>query len=135
VVTARAEDASQELRIEVASERVASIDISPSETEAKSGDVIRFEVTPRDESGRAIEGITPTWTFSPGHGVITEDGAFVGYHAGEYLVTASFGGQSVDAIVQVEPRDARRPLEVVGRLPRTAFSTEEVWVHPNGEVA
>ena len=26
-------------------------------------------------------------------------------------------------------------MTVVGRLPRTRFSTEEVWVHPNGKYA
>jgi len=50
-------------------------------------------------------------------------------------VTASYGTRSADAMIRFEHRDVRRPLEVVGRLPRTAFSTEEVWVHPNGEVA
>ena len=29
----------------------------------------------------------------------------------------------------------RRSVTVVGRLPRTAFPTSEVWIHPNGKVA
>ena len=32
--------------------------------------------------GPAITGLTPTWSFSPGHGAIDADGAFVGYEAG-----------------------------------------------------
>ena len=32
-------------------------------------------------------------------------------------------------------RRAARPLTVVGTLPRTAFPTSEVWIHPNGKVA
>ena len=31
-------------------------------------------------------------------------------------------------------RDARRQATVVGRLPRTRFSTEEVWIHPDGKL-
>jgi hypothetical protein len=124
-----------ELQLEVVSGQIASIDISPSVHEARQGDVVRFEVTPRDAGGRAIEGLTPTFTFSPGNGLIDPDGAFVGYLPGEYVVTASFGERSADALVRLTHRDVRRPLTVVGRLPRTAFSTEEVWVHPGGEVA
>ena len=29
----------------------------------------------------------------------------------------------------------RRSVTVVGRLPRSAFATSEVWIHPNGKVA
>jgi hypothetical protein len=29
----------------------------------------------------------------------------------------------------------RRAATVVGRLPRTRFRTEEVWIHPNGKIA
>jgi hypothetical protein len=35
----------------------------------------------------------------------------------------------------VEPRNVRRPVRVVGRLPRPGFLTAEVWIHPNGNVA
>lgn len=70
VITAGVGDATEEMRIEVAEERIATIEVTPSETQAKRGDVIHFEVTPRDESGQEIEGVTPTWSFSPGHGMI-----------------------------------------------------------------
>ena len=32
-------------------------------------------------------------------------------------------------------RDVRRTASVVGRLPRSAFYTSEVWVHPDGNHA
>lgn len=59
----------------------------------------------------------------------------LGYEPGDYLVTASFGNRSADAVIRTVPREARRPITVVGRLPRTQFNTEEVWIHPNGRVA
>ena len=52
-----------------------------------------------------------------------------------YTVTASLGRRSASTTVTVEERDVRRSVTVVGRLPRTAFPTSEVWIHPNGKVA
>lgn len=134
-LTAMAGAARAAHEVEVISTTIASLEITPARAEVRRGDIVRFDVVARDAAGRAVEGLTPTWTFSPGQGMIREDGAFVGYEPGEYLVTANYGAHSVDALVRVGERDVRRPLTVVGRLPRTAFSTEEVWVHPNGQVA
>ena len=68
----------------------------------------------------------------PGQGMIDENGRFVGYDQGTYTVVANLGDRSATATVRLVPRDVRRPAEVLGRLPRTAFTTEEVWLHPNG---
>jgi hypothetical protein len=67
--------------------------------------------------------------------MIDQRGAFVGYEPGEYLVTATQGGRSASALVRLADRDVRRPMEVVGRLPRTRFRTEELWIHPDGKHA
>ncbi|HEX6059406.1 MAG TPA: Ig-like domain-containing protein [Gemmatimonadaceae bacterium] len=123
------------VEVTVVPNTIGTITITPAAPTARTGDVVRLGVTVRDRAGRAITGITPTWTFAPGNGQIDADGAFVAYEPGEYLVTASFGTSSADAVVKVEARDVRRSLTVVGRLPRTLFTTEEVWLHPNGKVA
>jgi hypothetical protein len=47
----------------------------------------------------------------------------------------NFGVATAEAAVTLRPRDVRRPAEVVGRLPRTRFTTEEVWVMPDGKHA
>src|SRR5258705_450846 len=67
--------------------------------------------------------------------MITDDGSFVGYETGDYVVTASFGTRSAEVPVTLSARNARRPVEIVGRLPRSLFTTEEVWIHPNGRIA
>jgi hypothetical protein len=121
--------------IEVPAARVTAVEIRPREGAGKQGDVIRFSARALDASGAEIPGLTPTWSFSPGHGLIESDGAFVGYEAGDYLVTASFGRAAAQAPVTLEHRNVRRPVQVVGRLPRTLFGTEEVWLHPNGKHA
>lgn len=123
------------LTVEVPAARVASIEIRPREAAGKQGDVIRFSARALDANGAEIPGLTPTWSFSPGQGVVEQDGAFVGYDAADYLVTASFGRAAAQAPVTLEHRDVRRPVQVVGRLPRTLFGTEEVWVHPSGKYA
>ncbi|MEO5818344.1 MAG: Ig-like domain-containing protein [Gemmatimonadaceae bacterium] len=134
-IVASVASASKQLPVQVVAGPIASLALSPSSVDGRAGDVIRFAVQAKDGGGKAITGLTPTWSFSPGHGLMEDDGAFVGYEAGEYTVTASFGSRSVDATVTLAERDVRRPLTLVGRLPRSRFSTEEVWLHPDGKHA
>jgi hypothetical protein len=127
--------ASATAAITVVANTIASIELAPRTLTARTGDVVRFAATPRTASGKSLAGLTPTWSFSPGRGQIEADGAFVAYEPGTYIVTASYGARSADAVVKVDARDVRRPVRVVGRLGRTAFPTSEVWIHPNGKVA
>ena len=125
----------KQLPVQVVAGSIASLSLSPSSVEGRAGEVVRFTVQAKDAGGKTIAGLTPTWSFSPGHGLMEDDGAFVGYEAGEYTVTASFGSRSIDATVTLAERDVRRPLTLVGRLPRSRFSTEEVWLHQDGKHA
>ncbi len=134
-ITATAGSANATLPVEVVANTIASVEVTPARTEARQGDVIRFRATVRDRNGGAISGLTPIWSIAPGLGMMDADGAFVAYQPGTYTVTANYGVRTAEAIVTVAPRDVRRPLTVVGRLPRTAFTTEEVWIHPNGQAA
>jgi hypothetical protein len=131
-ITATAGAASAELTVNVVANTIGAVTVTPATSNARTGDVIRFRLDVRDRNGAALTGLTPTWSFTPGHGVIEEDGAFVGYEAGAYMIVANIGERSATATVRLSPRDVRRPAEVVGRLPRTALTTEEVWLHPNG---
>jgi len=123
------------LPVTVVGGALASLALTPGHVEARAGDVLRFAVTAKDATGKTVAGLTPTWSFSPGHGQIDEDGAFVGYEAGEYTVNATFGARNVQSTITLAERDVRRPLSLVGRLPRTRFTTEEVWIHPDGNHA
>ena len=134
-ITAAVGAVTQTLAVQVLGTAVASLTVTPGITEGRTGDVIRFRAVAKDAAGREIAGLTPTWSFTPGQGVLEADGTFVGYEAGDYTVTASFGNRTAEAAVTLTARDVRRPLTVVGRLPRTRFTTEEVWIHPNDEVA
>ena len=135
VLTARVDRATATHAVQVVAGRIGALAITPSAKEARTGDVIRFAATARDAAGRPLAGLTPSWSFNPGQGVIDADGAFTGYEGGTYVVTATLGTQSAQAVVRLTPRDVRRPATVVGRLPRTGFTTEEVWLHPTREIA
>jgi hypothetical protein len=134
-ITAADRGATASQNVLVVPNSIAAIELTPRRLAARTGDVVRFRAAPTDAAGRPVTGVTPTWSFSPGRGQIDPDGAFVAYEPGTYLVTASYGQRSSDAVVKIDARDVRRPVRVVGRLPRTAFPTSEVWIHPNGKVA
>ncbi|MFN2398327.1 MAG: Ig-like domain-containing protein [Gemmatimonadaceae bacterium] len=134
-ITATAGSATGSLPVTVVANTIAAIEVTPARATARQGDVVRFKAVIKDRTGKEITGVTPSWTFSPGQGVIEVEGAFVGYEPGEYVITASFGDRSADALVRLEHRDVRRPATIVGRLPRTLFPTAEVWLHPNGKIA
>jgi hypothetical protein len=134
-ITATAGSVSAAIPVTVASSTVSAFDITPSTTNARTGDVLRFAFTAKGASGQNITGVAPSWSFAPGHGTIGQDGGFVGYEPGQYTITATLGNRVAQATVSLEERDVRRPAIVVGRLPRTRFSTEEIWLHPNGKNA
>jgi hypothetical protein len=134
-VTAAAGAATERVPVEVVANTIARVEILPASAKVRQGDVVQFAARALTAAGRDIAGLTPSWSFSPGAGMITDDGSFVGYETGDYVVTASLGTHSAQVPVTLAARNARRPVEVVGRLPRSLFTTEEVWIHPNGRIA
>ncbi len=113
----------------------SSLAITPNRPTVRQGDVVPFQMVAKDRNGRAIEGLSPTWSFSPGHGQIEADGKFVAYETGQYQITGNLGSLSTVATVVITPREVRRKATVVGQLVRSKLETSEVWLHPNGKVA
>ena len=134
-ITATVGGASAKIPVEVVGAKIASVEVLPAKTSVRTGDVTRFRAVVKDAAGREITGLTPSWLFTPGKGIVDADGTFVPYEPGTYQVTANFGSQSADAVVTASDRDVKRQVKVVGKLIRTAFPTSEVWIHPNGNVA
>ncbi|MDH4348686.1 MAG: Ig-like domain-containing protein, partial [Gemmatimonadota bacterium] len=134
-ITVRMDAAEQQIPVEVVGTPIASVEVKASAVTARQGDVIRFSATALDRAGKPIAGLMPVWSFSGGPGTIDADGAFVGYGAGRYTVTAAVGSRAASTTVSLDWRDVRRPATVVGRLARSLFTTEEVWLHPNGKIA
>jgi len=134
-INASAGQATSSLTVQVIRADGVTLAIAPERTSARQGDVIRFTTTVRDARGQPITGLTPTWSFAPGNGSIGEDGSFVGNAPGKYVVSADLGPRDAQAAVTLTDRDVRRTASVVGRLPRSAFHTSELWIHPNGKTA
>ncbi|MEO8334586.1 MAG: Ig-like domain-containing protein [bacterium] len=135
IVTATAGAATTTFPVEVVAGQVASVDVVPARAQVRTGDVVRFRAVVKDGAGREISGLTPSWLFTPGKGIVDPDGAFVAYEPGTYQVTANFGSRTADAVITAADRDVKRPVKVVGKLLRSAFPTGELWIHPNGNVA
>ncbi|MEO7962917.1 MAG: Ig-like domain-containing protein [Gemmatimonadaceae bacterium] len=133
VATAGAKNTNVNVR--VIPNSISALEVTPARQQARTGDVVRFAAAAKNASGKALGILSPTWTMSGGEGMIEQDGAFVAYQPGRYVVSAAIAGKSADAVISVEGRDVRRPVNIVGRLPRTQFTTAEVWIHPNGKVA
>jgi hypothetical protein len=132
---ARVGGAEATVSVRVVENTIATVELTPDLPSARQGDVIRFQATARDARGAVVPGVMPAWSMSGGEGIITNDGAFVGYQPGRYTISVDFGVRGAETLVTLAARDVRRPATVVGRLPRTRFTTEEVWVHPNGRNA
>ncbi len=132
-LTAAAGTAKATVTVQVIPNTITSLTIAPARPKVRTGDVVKFTARTRSSSGD-VSGLTPTWAMQ-GNGVIDAEGTFVAYDPGPIVVTATLGNRSASTIVEVEERDIRRPVSIVGRLPRTEFTTAEVWIHPNGKVA
>jgi hypothetical protein len=135
-VAATAGGAATTLSVQVLPNTVSRLTVQPATPSVRTGDVVRFTAAAQGSGGRALEGVPVRWAIEGSGGVaqIDEDGGFVAEVPGKYTVTASMGGHSADAVVDVRPREAGRGMEVVGRLP-IAFRAAEVWVHPGGRCA
>ncbi len=134
-IIATAGAASGMVEVSVTALAGGTMTVTPTTAKVRQGDVVRFVAQVKDGAGRAIEGITPAWSMSPGRGDIGADGSFVGYEPGTYAVTANVGKITATATVVLAERNVRKKPTVVGSVLRTAFVTSEVWVHPNGKVA
>jgi plastocyanin len=132
-LTATAGAAKATVNVQVVPNTITLLTIAPARPKVRTGDVVKFTARARSSSGD-VSGLAPTWAMQ-GNGVIDAEGIFVAYQPGPVVVTATLGNRSASTIVDVEERDIRRPVSIVGRLPRTEFTTAEVWIHPNGKVA
>ncbi|NUS99219.1 MAG: hypothetical protein HOQ11_17590, partial [Gemmatimonadaceae bacterium] len=97
VLTASAGSATATIPVTVVS-ALRALSISPSAPSVRQGDVVKFSVKATDASGRAVGGITPTWTFAPGDGQIDAEGSFVAYRPGDYVVTAVGGARAPSTV-------------------------------------
>ncbi|MBC8028651.1 MAG: Ig-like domain-containing protein [Pyrinomonadaceae bacterium] len=114
--------------VTVVNSNLAGLSIEPRSTNARTGDVVRFNV--RARSGQA-DNSAVRWTVSGPAATVDADGGFVAELPGSYVITAASGREEAIASVVVAPRNAERELDVVGRARTKDFAAAEVWVFGN----
>jgi len=141
---AGAEGVTEALVVTVEDNPAASVRLQVSAAEARTGDVLHFGGTALDAQGNAIADMPIEYTFrartvdhangSASSGMITEDGRFVADLPGEYTIVASAGNQVATEAVWIEPRSAKKLVEIVGRGRVADRKTSDLWVweSPNG---
>ncbi|MGH8700166.1 MAG: Ig-like domain-containing protein, partial [Burkholderiales bacterium] len=115
-----------ETSVTVLGSRIAQLAVTPASARGRTGDVIHFAVTAKDDTGAAVNAVAQ---WSAGGAEIWPDGAFVAERPGTYTVEATIGDRTATASVVIVPRNVGRELEVVGRaiLPDTQFAEEWIW--------
>jgi hypothetical protein len=111
--------------------------LGPEDATVRTGDVVRFRVEARPQSGAAAGGFLPAWTVSGAGAQIEADGGegvFVAERAGTYRVTALIGDDLArTALVRVEPRRMAGRLTKVGRGPASTHHSGDTWVFQGGD--
>jgi hypothetical protein len=130
-LTAKSEEASGELTVEVVRNNIRNVTIDPRTTNARTGDVIEFSAQAKEAGGKAIKNAPVRWSVNGDGATIESDGGFVAERPGTYVVTASAGNQSAVATVVVAPRDSDRSLELVGRIKLKDLQAAEQWMFGN----
>lgn len=133
-LTATVAGVSATVPVEVVAGAVTRATLTPSATRVRQGDVVTLAFS-ATVGGAARADLSPVYTMSGGNGQVDPDGRFVAYGEGTYVVTAVAGPATASATIAVGERDVGKVFELVGKVVRSRFTTEEVWVHPNGKVA
>ena len=137
-LTATAEGAATSLEIDVVANPAARLQLQAPQSTVRTGDVVRLDAQVLTASGDVVPGAPVTYSFlaatdryaagGPSSGLMTADGRFVADLPGEYTLLASSGSVADRLTVIVEPRGARREIELVGHGRVSEYGTSDLWV-------
>ncbi len=132
------ESARDTLAVDAQPTPVASFQLKAGADEARTGDVIQFQVVARDKAGGEVVDLPVQYSVSGkteasiiGAGAtaqITDDGRFVAERSGIYTVVAVAGFHSDRYTVEIKPRNVGRKVEVVGHGAVRDRHTSDFWV-------
>ncbi|MFQ5551156.1 MAG: hypothetical protein ACE5FJ_07965, partial [Gemmatimonadales bacterium] len=123
-------------QVDVRENPVREIVLRPDWSDMRVGDVVQFEITALDASGRQVTDAAVSLANSgvdSAGATIFVDGAFVAEHPGSYEVTATTGSVVARAIVTARPRGGRDRVRLVGRGPLSDVATSDLWVFTGGD--
>ncbi len=138
VITARAEEISDRLEVTVAADPTASLRLTSSASEVRTGEVVHLEATPLGSDGQPVPEMPVIYAFrartdqhgigEPSSGLVTADGRFVADLPGEYTILASAGQHWASTAVVATPRNVKREIELVGHGRVADRKTSDLWV-------
>jgi uncharacterized protein YjdB len=120
--------ASNTLLIQVAANPVATLALEPTTAQARTGDVVHFTVTVKDQHGRKIADPYVRWNVLGNGANIYQDGAFVAEQPGTYIIKATSGFREATTSVHVTPRNIERALDIVAHVRPKDTQTAEQWI-------
>jgi len=137
-LTFTAGSVTEQLSVEVVENPVVSMELTADRTEARTGDVIHLSAVAKDRQGNVVSDLPVMYSvqahpdrMNPGasaSGQVAQDGRFVAEQPGQYTVIANSGGSFATAILDIEPRNVARTVEVVGQAPVRDRHTSDLWV-------
>ena len=137
-VTATGQDVVETVSIEVEANIVSALELQSSTASALTGDVVRFTAVAKDSRGLPVRGVpvqlavagqtAPTIIAAGASAHVTEDGRFVAERSGTYTVVVTSGTHSATRTIQIDRRDVRQQVQVVGRGEVLDRHTSDLWI-------
>ncbi|MBO70222.1 MAG: hypothetical protein CMG36_05155, partial [Candidatus Marinimicrobia bacterium] len=138
-LTASVENVKETVKVKVVKNPVRKINLSASEDQIRTGDVLRFDAEAVNRSGRRVKDVPITFSFTgraeygiglPASAVINDEGKFVAETPGVFTVIAESGGFSARKTVKVVARNVRKKAIKVGHGTVSNVRTSDLWVWP-----
>ncbi len=140
-ITATVDKVEATAAINVKANPIRSIELTASESQARTGDVIHFNVVARDIKGAIVDDVPVEYSLrsspDPDHpeargagasAMILDDGRFVAEQQGIYTVVAMSGSAVARASVRIERRDVTREFEFLGEARSPGHLTSDLWI-------
>ncbi len=110
---------------------VRQLTLSPQTIRTRTGDVEHLEISALDARGRAVDNLALSFSvfgLDSAGAEIFDDGTFVAENPGSYRVIVTAGNIAAQAVVEVEARAPATNVQLVGRGPRAAVATSDLWI-------
>ncbi len=115
---------------------VTSLAIEMTENSVRTGDVVHLKAVAKRAGGAVVSDVPVTWSYTyapddtiaaPGATGVIDRGLFAAEVPGRYTLLATAGGVSARSVLDVQPRDVRRRINVTGRGGITNVHTSDLW--------
>jgi hypothetical protein len=135
-ISVQSEGARADQRHVVLANPVTSLAIDLDAVTVKTGEVVHLKAIAKRAGGAAVADIPITWSYTyvpddtiaaPGATGVIDRGLFAAEVPGRYTILASAGSATARAVLEAQPREARRRINVTGRGSITNVHTSDFW--------